>query len=170
MKLPIKFGLIAGGLSGFVLILEYIYVLPGDMPQGAYTFMFSMFNLIVASYATIYFTSRNDFKTAIPFEVGVKEGLKVGIMVGLCIGAASVIYTSFIDPMYYKVLAAEGRAQMLEMGKTEDEIEGSLSTYYMFHSWWMTIVSKLVMYIVAGLVYSMLVTWLVRKMPIHDQT
>ena len=122
MKLPIKFGLIAGILSGFVLILEFIYVLPGDLPQGAYTFMFSMFNLIVATYATVYLTSRNEFETAIPFETGIKEGLKVGIMVGLCIGVASIIYTSFIDPMYYKVMAAEGRAQMQEMEKTEVEI------------------------------------------------
>lgn len=121
MKPGVKFGIISGVLSGFILVLAL-----QNNWQNHSVFKFSgQFTLVLMFgfvFASIYQKKYSLQNGIITFREGIKEGLMVALLSSLLMAFSYFIFVKFLDVHFIEKTIEASEKFFREKGKTEAEI------------------------------------------------
>lgn len=121
MKPGVKFGIISGILSGFILMMA----LQNNWqihPTFKFSGQFTLVLMFVFVFASIYQKKYSLQSGVISFKEGIKEGLMVSLISSLLMAFAYFLFVKFVDTEFIEKTIKASEVFFREKGKTEAEI------------------------------------------------
>jgi hypothetical protein len=121
MKPGVRFGIISGLLSGFILMLA-LQNNWQNHPTFKFSGQFTLVLMFVFVFASIYQKKYSLQSGIISFKEGIKEGLMVALISSLLMAFAYFLFVKFIDTAFIEKTIKASEEFFREKGKSEAEI------------------------------------------------
>jgi hypothetical protein len=121
MRPGVKFGIVSGLLSGFILMIA-LQNNWQNHPTFKFSGQFTLVLMFVFVFASIYQKKYSLQAGIISFREGIKEGLMVALLSSLLMAFAYFLFVKFIDVNFIEKTINASEEFFRKQGKTEAEI------------------------------------------------